>query len=219
MTNPPVYGLATGAGKDATHALHRARAGGLDVRYALVLYEARTARIAVHGTRRSLVAAQARALGLEPILVAVGPGGFEPAFRTELDRLLRLGVCGLVMGNIHLADVRAWYEERTKAAGLEHVEPLWEERPGELVREFIALGYRATVVSVDLAQGDPAWLGRELDLDLLDAIENFGADSCGERGEYHTFVWDGPGFREPVEFRTGDVRTKNGHRLLDLIAT
>ncbi len=79
------------------------------------------------------------------------------------------------------------------------------------------LGFRATVVSVDLKQGDPAWLGRDVDLDLIEAIENFGADSAGERGEYHTFVWDGPGFREPVAYSVGDVVTTNGHRQLDLV--
>jgi len=212
-----VYALSTGAGKDATLALHRARADGLDVRFSFALYDAGSARIAVHGTRSSLVEAQARALGLEPVLVAVGSAGFEPAFRRVLGDLGRRGAGGVVMGNIHLDDVRQWYDERIEDAELEHVEPLWHERPSELAREVVGLGYRATVVSVDLEQGDPSWLGRELDLDLIDAIENFGADPSGERGEYHTFVWDGPGFRQPIAFCTGDAVTTGGHRQLDLI--
>ena len=127
------------------------------------------------------------------------------------------GVGGMVLGNIHLADVRAWYEERITGVGLAHVEPLWGERPPELARELLGLGYRPTIVSVDLEQGDPAWVGRELDLELLEAIEHFGADACGERGEYHTFVSDGPAFLQPVTFRTGETVTMKGHCLIDLL--
>jgi uncharacterized protein (TIGR00290 family) len=212
-----VYALSTGAGKDATLALHRARAGGLDVRYAFNLYDGETERVAFHGTRRALVEAHARALDLEPMLEPVGSEGFEPAFLHVLDELVRLGVGGVVMGNIHLADVRAWYEDRTSGAGLKHVEPIWGEPPGELAREVVALGYRATVVSVDLAQGDADWVGRELDLGLVDAVERHGADACGERGEYHTFVSDGPAFRAPVPFRAGELVTMKGHRFVDLV--
>ncbi len=216
MTNV-VYALSTGSGKDATLALHRARAADLEVRFGLNLYDAETERVAFHGTRRSLVDAHIRALGLEPVVVPVGEEGFEPAFLTVLADLCARGVGGMVLGNIHLADVRAWYEERITGVGLAHVEPLWGERPPELARELLGLGYRPTIVSVDLEQGDPAWVGRELDLELLEAIEHFGADACGERGEYHTFVSDGPAFLQPVTFRTGETVTMKGHCLIDLL--
>ena len=212
-----VYALATGSGKDATLALHRARAAGLDVRFAFNLFDANTGRVAFHGTRRSLVEAHAQALGLEPVLVPVGEDAFETAFLAVLDDLCSRDVGGVVMGNIHLADVRAWYEERITSRSLAHVEPLWGELPSELARELLVLGYRATIVSVDLEQGDSAWVGRELDLELVENIERFGADTCGERGEYHTFVSDGPGFMHPVTFRTGEIVTLKGHRLIDLV--
>ena len=83
-------------------------------------------------------------------------------FTGALAELKSRKIGGIVFGNIHLADVRAWYEERTKAAKLRHVEPLWGGPPGELVREVLSLGYRATVVSVDLAKADADWVGREL---------------------------------------------------------
>jgi uncharacterized protein (TIGR00290 family) len=123
---------------------------------------------------------------------------------------------GVVFGNIHLADVRAWYEERSKAAKLKHVEPLWGNPPGELVREVLSLGYRATIVSVDLARSDPAWVGQELTLPLVKEMENRGLDPCGEHGEYHTFVFDGPLFHAPVLVGTGEVVEQEGHRLIDL---
>jgi uncharacterized protein (TIGR00290 family) len=211
------YALCTAAGKDATLALHRARADGLDVRIALNLYDARTDRVAFHGTRRALVEEHARALGLDPLLAPVEEGQFEQTFLALLDEVAVRGADGVIFGNIHLADVRAWYEERVTAAGLEHVEPLWGGAPGELAREVVDLGYRAIVVSVDLEQGDGSWLGRAVDSELVAEIESHGADACGERGEYHTFVWDGPGFVRPVACRLGRMVSEKTHRLVDLL--
>jgi uncharacterized protein (TIGR00290 family) len=211
------YALATAAGKDATLALHRARADGLEVPFALSIFDPTSDRIRFHGTRRTLVEAQADALGLELLALPAGPEDFEPVFVQALGRLREMGAGGLIFGNIHLEDVRAWYEERTRRAGLKHLEPLWGQRPGELVREVLALGYRATIVSVDLAQADAAWAGRELTFALVTEMEAVGADPCGERGEYHTFVSDGPLFRTPVWVRTGETLEQNGHRLVDLL--
>ena len=211
------YALATAAGKDATLALHRARLDGLDVPFALSIYDPASQRIRFHGTRKELVEAQTAALGLELLALPAGPDEFEPVFLDGLSKLKAMGAGGIVFGNIHLADVRAWYEERSKAAGLLHLEPLWGQRPGELVREVIALGYRPTIVSVDLAQGDAAWAGRELSLALVLEMEKRGADPCGERGEYHTFVADGPLFHSPVRVQTGETKEQNGHRLVDLV--
>lgn len=211
-----IHALATGAGKDATLAFHRARAEGLDVSWAFNVYEGTTGRVRFHGTPKELVVAHARALELELVTDHTHPREFEEVFLDVLERLKERGVGGVVFGNVHLDGVRAWYEERTRAVGLEHVEPLWGEEPSELVRELIALGYRATVVSVDLERGDPTWLGRELTLSLVDEIEAAGVDPCGEHGEYHTFVWDGPDFHRPLPIRTGEVVEMEGHRLVDL---
>ncbi|MBI3982810.1 MAG: ATP-binding protein, partial [Gemmatimonadetes bacterium] len=117
-----------------------------------------------------------------------------------------------------LADVRAWYEERVRGAGLEHIEPLWGEPPIELVYEVVERGYRALIVGVDIHRGAAAFLGRELDADMLTALSIAeGLDPTGERGEYHTFVHDGPAFASPIPIHTGQVWEVNGHRLLDLL--
>jgi uncharacterized protein (TIGR00290 family) len=211
------YALATAAGKDATLALHRARASGLTVPLAFCIYDQDTERVRFHGTRRALVEAQAAALGLELIALPCATGEFEAVFHRMLAELKARKIGGVVFGNIHLEDVRAWYEDRTRTAKLKHVEPLWKASPGELVREILALGYRPIVVSVDLARGDGAWVGRELSLPLVKEMENKGIDPCGEHGEYHTFVFDGPLFHAPVAVETGEVVETEGHRLIDLL--
>lgn len=214
----PAYAVAWSGGKDSLHALHRAERWGYPVTHLFNIYEESSGRVRFHGIRRELVAHQAEALGLEMVQEGSRPDGFEAAFHRTLDRLLAVGVRGVIFGNVHLEEIRAWYETRTTSRGLEHVEPLWGEASLELVRQFLALGYRSTVVSVDTSCGDPDWVGRELSLSLLRRFVMAGnVDPCGERGEYHTFAWDGPRFLSPVRFKAGETMEREGHRFLDLI--
>lgn len=208
--------LVGSGGKDSTLALDRVRGAGLEVRWLVNLYEGSSGRVRFHGVRAELVARQGEALGLEVVQRAVGPEGFEASFLAALDEVAARGARAVVFGNIHLQDVRAWYEERTRARGLQHLEPLWGEPPAALVREFVGRGYRAVVTAVDLRQGRPEWVGREVDLAFVRSVEEAGADPCGEAGEYHTFVYHGPLFRCPVRFRAGACLERDGHRFVDL---
>jgi uncharacterized protein (TIGR00290 family) len=210
------WALATAAGKDATLALHRARGEGLEVRWALNVFEGSTGLVRFHGTPRELVEAHARALSLEPLFGHTHPREFEAVFEDLLGELRGLGVHGIVFGNLHLADIRDWYETRVRRQGLEHREPLWGLSPRDAVDEFIGAGFRATVVAVNLEIGEPRWLGRELDGDLLEEFLAGGADPAGERGEYHTFVYDGPGFSSAVPFQASGTDEREGHRFLRL---
>lgn len=212
------YAVMTSGGKDSTLALDRARRQGLDVRYLVNIYEGSTNRVRFHGVRHDLIALQARALDLDLLSAHTHPEAFEPVFLDALATLKRRGVGGIVFGNIHLADVRAWYEDRTRAAGLDHVEPLWGFPPIELAWEFVELGYHAVIVSVDLQQPAARFLGRDFDADLVtDLGVTDDLDPCGERGEYHTFVYDGPSFAQPVPYRTGKIVEIEGHRFIDLV--
>ncbi len=212
------YALMTSGGKDSMLALDRARQEGLDVRILATIYEGSTGRLRFHGVRHELIAAQAEALGLEYVAAATSPHPFEPVFEQLLRDLKDRDIQGVVFGNIHLADVREWYEERVKAAGLEHIEPLWGGPGIEVAWGVVERGHRAVVVSVDLAQRAVPFLGREFDADLVTEIGTMeGIDPCGERGEYHTFVFDGPDFSEAVEFTRGETVEIEGHRFLDLV--
>ena len=213
-----MYALMSSGGKDGTLALDRVRRESLDVRYLCNIYEGSTGRVRFHGVRHELIAAQATSLGLEPLLAHTHPDEFEPVFLRMLKDLKARGCEGVVFGDIHLADVRQWYEVRVHAAGLKHIEPLWGEPPIELVHEVVERGYRALVVSVDLKQAAAEFIGRELDADLLtDLGITDGLDPAGERGEFHTFVFDGPLFQMPVPFKRGETIDIEGHRFIDLI--
>lgn len=212
------YAIMSGGGKDSTLALDRSRRNDLDVRYLVNIYEGSTNRVRFHGVRRELIAKQAQCLNLELIARHTHPDTFEQAFHSALQELRDRGVRGVVFGNIHLADVRSWYENRVTGAGLEHIEPIWGDPPIELAWEVVERGYQAVVVSVDLGQGAKTLLGREFDADLVTELGcTEGPDPCGERGEYHTFAFDGPEFKHPVEFARGETVEIEGHRFLDLI--
>lgn len=210
--------LATAGGKDATLALHRARAGGMDVRWGLNVLEGNTGLVRFHGTPGSLLESHLDALGLEPLIGRTHPDGFEEVLAGLLRAGRDRGARGVIFGNLHLDDIREWYEERVRAAGLEHREPLWGRDPEAVVREVVALGYRTTVTSVNLETGDPDWLGRDLGLPLLDEFRAKDIDVAGERGEYHTFVSAGPGFLQAVPFEVEGREDREGHRFLRLRA-
>ncbi len=211
------YALSWSGGKDSTLALDRAVRDGLRVGYLFNIFDGASGRIRFHGVRSELIAAQAEALGLELIQRAAGADDFEDVFLSIVAELTELGVRGALFGNIHLADVRAWYEERTTDVGLEHLEPLWGDPPEELIREFAARGYRGVVVSVDLSRSKEEWLGREIDEGFIsEVVAAPGVDACGEHGEFHSFVYDGPLFRRVLSVRRGALFEAGSHRLLDL---
>ncbi len=212
------FAVMSSGGKDSTLALDRARRNGLDVRFLANIYEGSTGRVRFHGVRQGLIATQARALGLEYVAAATSPQSFEDAFLSTLERLKASGATGVIFGNIHLEDVRAWYEERVTASGLEHIEPLWGAPPVEIAWEVVEQGYRSIIVGVDMARPAVSYLGREFDADVVTEISTTDdLDPCGEAGEYHTFVFDGPEFKTPVDYEVGETVEIDGHRFIDLV--
>jgi diphthine-ammonia ligase len=210
------WAVATAGGKDATLALHRAREAGLTVRWGLNIFEGNSGQVRFHGTPRPILEAQLHALGLEPRLQATHPRDFEAVLAGLLTGIKEDGARGVIFGNLHLEEIRAWYESRVLAAGLEHREPLWGQRPLDVVQAVVDEGFQARVVSVNLELGDPDWLGQPLNAELVRRFERSGIDPCGEHGEYHTLVTDGPGFERPLPIRIGGTLEREGHRTLEL---
>ncbi len=203
-------------GKDGTLALLRARASGLPVTRLVNFYDPASGRVRFHATRRELIQEQANAIGIELRQYATSWERYEAAFRAMLEELGGEGFTGLAFGDIHLADVRGWFEDRVRAAGLTHVEPIWGERPADLLREFVASGSRAIVTCVERRRLDESWLGRIIDERFVEDIASLPVDPAGENGEYHSFAFTGPLFRVPVTCRPGTTRTDGDFLQLDL---
>lgn len=203
-------------GKDSMLALDRAIRADYRAPLLVTLYDGPSDRVRFHGVPAEVMRAQAETLGLETLLRPTTPETFEQVFLETLAELRERGIQDVIFGNIHLADVRAWYEDRVRAAGFTHVEPLWGEEPRALVEEVVARGYHALITCVEDARGDPAWLGATIDAALIERFGERGIDACGERGEYHTLVTAGPLFRHPLALRTGATHSANGFTQLDV---
>jgi uncharacterized protein (TIGR00290 family) len=203
-------------GKDSALALLRVQARGLNVARLVNFYDPDTDRVRFHATRSELMRAQAVALGIELHALGVPWDRYETAFRELLASLKAEGFAGVAFGDIHLADVRGWYEERVRAAGLEHVEPLWGEPSAALLAEFVASGSRAVLTCVELTKLSEEWLGRGVDERFVAEIGATGIDPAGENGEYHSFTYAGPLFRAPVPWRAGARRQDGDFVQLDL---
>jgi diphthine-ammonia ligase len=212
------HALMWSGGKDSALALDRARRAGIEVTRLVSLYDSATRRVRFHATRVEMLEAQGASIGIEIHAIPTSWREMESTLRRELSSLKAEGFAGVVFGDIHLADVRAWYEDRVTAAGLEHVEPIWGEPPQTLLQEFISLGGRAVLTCVELAKLDQSWLGRVTDESFASEMARTGADLCGENGEYHSFAFAGPVFTQPVRWLAGERRLEAGFAQLDLTA-
>ncbi len=210
------YALMWSGGKDSALALDRATRAGIQVVRLISFYDSETRRVRFHATRVEMLEAQARAIGIELHAIPTSWREMEANLVRKLGSLSADGFDGVVLGDIHLADVRAWYEQRVTAAGLEHVEPIWGEPPQALLDEFISSGGRAVLTCVELAKLDESWLGRITDMTFASEIAKTGVDACGENGEYHSFAFAGPVFTQSVRWVAGDRRLDSGFAQLDL---
>jgi uncharacterized protein (TIGR00290 family) len=208
--------VAWSGGKDSALALREILG---DARYrvaALVTtVTAEYERISIHGVRRTLLRRQAESLRLPLEEVLISPGASNDEYETNMGAALvalRARISGLdtvVFGDLFLADIRAYRERMLARIGMRGLFPLWLRDTRALAYDFVRLGYRAVLVCVDAAQLDGAFAGREFDADLLSDLPP-GVDPCGENGEFHTFVYAGPGLLEPVSHERGPVVVRDG---------
>ena len=206
-------------GKDSALAAHRARRDGVEIACLVNFYDEETGRVRFHATRAELITEQAKAIGVPLVQRGTTWPGFEPVFRETLDALARGGIDGVVFGDIHLGDVRAWYEDRVRAAGLAHLEPLWAEDPRDLLAEFVASGGRAVVTCCEFEKLDESWLGRIIDDRFVRDITTIPIDPCGENGEYHSFAFAGPLFTRAVPHALGERRSDGRFAQVDILTT
>lgn len=178
-------------------ALHRALGAGWRVEALLAMFDEGGERSRSHAIPPQLMRAQAGALGIPLVIGRAGWANYETVFTDHLRRFAAQGLSHGLFGDIDLQPHRDWEEKVCAAAGMSAALPLWQEPRRALVDELLALGYRARVVCVDARFLDASFCGREFDDAFLADLPE-GVDACGENGEFHTFVFDGPRFATPV---------------------
>lgn len=188
-------------------ALHRVLTGRLfDIPYLLTSFSEKFNRVSMHGIRKELLAEQVKQLGI-PLYELILPemtvmANYEHEMGLHIKQLQKEGVTHNIFGDIFLKDLREYREEQFGALGMEVVFPLWEEDSRKLMEQFISLGYKTIVVAARDDLKD--FCGRVIDHAFLNELPD-GVDPCGENGEYHSFVFDGPLFREPIAFKKGGL--------------
>ncbi|UTH73903.1 diphthine--ammonia ligase [Chromobacterium sp. IIBBL 290-4] len=204
-------------GKDSCLALWRAVQAGVQPAILLTMVDESGERSRSHGVRPEVLALQAAALGVPQRLARASWDAYREVFVAQLRQAAGEGVEAAVFGDIDLDSHREWEEQVCAEAGLRAVLPLWQERRERLAREFVDAGFAARIVMVNTALVDEKWLGRVFDHQLIEDMLAEGVDPCGEAGEFHTLVVDGPLFKQPLALRDGAVAKLGEYRALDLL--
>jgi len=209
------------SGKDSAWSLHLLRQDpSLSVQRIITTVTPRFGRVAIHGTRIALLQAQAAAVGVPLQLVQLpypcSNSQYEAAVQPVLEEAATAEMDHMAFGDIFLEDVRAYRERLLSGSGIEPLFPLWGMETARLSRLIVDSGVEAVVTCVDPQQLDRAFAGRSFDAAFLDSLPE-SVDACGENGEFHTFVTDGPMFGHGLKVQTGEVVEREGFVYADVI--
>ena len=203
-------------GKDSTLALYHAMQVGKAIGL-IVMLEEQGLRSRSHAMSMEIIQAQANALGLPIITASSSWNDYETEFLKLLAHAKQQGADVLVTGDLDMPEHGCWHDRITQQAGLKLCMPLWQRPHREVIEEFIQLGFKTMIVTVNLDLGMKVDdLGKVLTLDYIQELENRGIDPCGEGGEFHSTVINGPLFTAPIAVRKGDILYHENYAFLAL---
>lgn len=200
-------------GKDSSLCLHKLRENDeYDIFSLLTTVNREKGRVSMHGIREKLIRLQAKQIGI-PVHCVMLPDQldmeqYDRIMSESLQTFKEEGVHFGAFGDIFLEDLRKYRENKLREIDMEAIFPLWNKNTDQLAREFIDLGFKAIIVSADGQQLDTSFVGREFDHQFLKDLPG-RVDHCGENGEFHSFVFDGPIFEHPVSFEEGEIVERN----------
>jgi uncharacterized protein (TIGR00290 family) len=221
MSAPEPILFCWSGGKDSAMALHAVlQRKDLCVAALLTTVTEGYDRISMHGVRRELLERQARSIGLPLHEVRIPPQCVNPIYESRMEQALQVhyarGVRQVAFGDIFLEDLRSYREKNLARIGMTALFPIWKRDTRELIRSFHATCFRAIAVCIDSKALDYSFAGRELDQTFFADLPP-QVDPCGENGEFHTFVFDGPIFHKPISVRTGEVIERDSFVFCDLM--
>jgi diphthine-ammonia ligase len=209
------------SGKDSCYASWKALSEGHDVRYLVnFVSPAGFGKNAFHGVKSKIVSLQSKAMKVPMIQRETTWEGYEQAFREVMGKLREMGIEGLVTGDIDMIEHRTWTENMCNEFGLKALMPLWQLDREKILTGFIDDGFESIVVCLKADSCDDRWLGRKIDrvfmAELQDYSRSHSFDICGENGEYHTFVIDGPSFQKHISITPGNKVFSEGYWFQDI---
>lgn len=207
-------------GKDSCFACYRAILDGLRVSHLLNMITEDGRRSCSHGLSAELIAAQSEAIGIPILQRRTAMETYEQEFKSAVHELRKVGVEGGIFGDIDFEGHREWVDRVCQDTGVQAFLPLWGCDQMEILKEFIGSGFEAVVVAVKAELFGEEWVGRRLDSTFIthvsDLKRKFNISVCGEAGEYHTLVVDGPLFKRRIEILETSKAHRNGYYFLDI---
>lgn len=209
--------ISFSCGKDSNLAFSRAVKMGYEPKALVVMYNEKEGRSWFHGVTDHLLEEVSKSIGL-PLYKVPSDG---KSYHATLEEALKKAkedtdARFVVYGDIDIEDHKVWCTERAKNAGLVPLFPLWQQNRVDLVHEFVDAGFKTVIKIVDTTQLGEEFLGKEITKELAAEIKNAGADPCGENGEYHSMVYDGPIYRYPITMKIGEKFMMGHHAILDI---
>jgi uncharacterized protein (TIGR00290 family) len=213
--------LSWSGGKDSARALYEIQQSGeYSVAALLSTVTEDHDRVSMHGVRRELLERQAEAIGLPLEKVYISKDASNREYEARMQAVLechrREGVISVAFGDIFLEDLRRYREKNLGQVGMRAIFPIWKKDSAELARTFIELGFKAVVVCVDARHLDESFAGKMLDSEFLQRLPA-SVDPCGENGEFHSFVFDGPIFPKGIMYRLGETVRRDAFWFSDLL--
>lgn len=197
------------SGKDAAYALYQIQQSNeLEVVRLMTTVNEHFGRVSMHGIREEVLKRQAQCIGISLDIVhlheKLSLQEYEAIIMTQLEEYKRLGILDSIYGDILLEDLKTFREAQLARLGITGVFPLWNRDTTKLIHEMVDSGLKTIVVCVNEQYLDKSFVGRTIDKQFIEDLPN-GVDPCGENGEFHTFVYDGPMFKKPVPFEVGEM--------------
>lgn len=211
------YIASWSGGKDSCFAYYQAMRSGYSISHLINFVSKEHKRVSFHGTEARLIQLQAEALGIPLLQKETTPDGYEQEFKEAVRSLIPKGVRGMVFGDIHVPENKEWVERVCRELGIEAIEPLWGQEPETILLDFIDAGFQAMIISANSNVLDEKWIGRRVDAEFLRFLQENGIDLCGENGEYHTFVTNGPMFKRGIQITESRTVLRGGYWFLDTL--
>ena len=210
------YVVSWSGGKDGCMACYHALKHGYNITHLVNFISENPKKVRFHGVDAGLIKLQAQALGLELLQPLTSWEQYEADFKQAIAGLKTQGVIGVVFGDIYLQEHLDWVQRVCAEIGVEAVEPLWGHDTDELLKEFIEAGFEAAIVCAKADVLEREWIGRRVDHVFLDYLRAQGVDCCGEKGEFHTLVTDGPIFKRRIRLFESEIQEHDGYYLLNV---
>jgi diphthine-ammonia ligase len=212
------YLASWSGGKDGCFACYRAQEAGYKVSHLVNFISREHQRVSFHGTEKRLVQLQGEAIGIPVFQKETTFGDYTEDFKDAVRTLLPEGIKGMVFGDIYNDQHLAWVDGVCAELGIEAVEPLWGLSTDDVIDSFLQAGFEAVIVAANASLIDEEWLGRRIDRDFIAYLKSKGIDPCGEGGEYHTVVVNGPLFQRKIEITESRTIRRGDYWFLDTLS-